>query len=68
MKPNIGTLDRLIRYAIAAVLIVVGLGIVRGPVGIVMAAVGCIPLLTALIGFCPLYVPFGINTCRRKDA
>jgi hypothetical protein len=68
MKQNVGTLDRLICYAVAAVLIVVGLGIVRGPAGIVIAAVGLIPLLTALIGFCPLYVPFGINTCRRKDA
>jgi hypothetical protein len=23
-------------------------------------------LLTSLIGTCPLYVPFGINTCKKK--
>ena len=64
MKPNEGTIDRAIRLVIAAVLIGVGLGVVRGPGGIAMAAVGAIPLLTGLIGYCPLYTVFGINTRR----
>ena len=64
MKPNEGTIDRVIRLVIAAVLIGVGLGVVRGPGGIAMAAVGAIPLLTGLSGYCPLYTVFGINTRR----
>jgi len=64
MKPNEGTIDRAIRLVIAAVLIGVGLGVVRGPGGIAMAAVGAIPLLTGLSGYCPLYTVFGINTRR----
>jgi hypothetical protein len=65
MKPNQGTIDRAIRLVIAAVLIGVGLGVLRGPGGIAMAAVGAIPLLTGLSGYCPLYTVFGINTRRR---
>jgi len=64
MKPNEGTIDRAIRLVIAAVLIGVGLGMVRGPGGIAMVAVGAIPLLTGLSGYCPLYRVFGINTRR----
>jgi len=64
MKPNEGTIDRAIRLVIAAVLIGVGLGVVRWPGGIAMAAVGAIPLLTGLSGYCPLYTVFGINTRR----
>ena len=40
MEVNVGTIDRAIRLVIAAVLIGVGLGVVRGPRGIAMAAVG----------------------------
>lgn len=66
MERNVGTVDRAIRLVIAAVLIGVGLGVVRGPGGIAMAAIGAIPLLTGLSGFCPLYVPFGIDTRGRS--
>jgi len=65
MEANVGTIDRAIRLVIAAVLIGVGLGVVRGPRGIAIAAVGAIPLVSALSGHCPLYTVFGINTCRR---
>jgi hypothetical protein len=67
MRVNMGIIDRVIRVVIAAVLIGVGLGVVRGPVGIAMAVVGVIPLLTGLSGFCPLYVPFGIDTRGRSS-
>ncbi len=67
MKTNLGSLDRLIRLLIAGVLIVIGLGVLQGPGGIAMAAVGVIPLLTGFFGFCPLYVPLGINTSRSRS-
>jgi hypothetical protein len=65
MEANVGTIDRAIRLVIAIALIGVGLGVVRGPRGIAMAAVGAIPLVSALSGHCLLYRVFGINTCRR---
>lgn len=66
MKVNEGSIDRAIRLVVAGILIGVGLGVLRGAGGIGMAVVGVIPLLTGLTGFCPLYVPFGIDTSRRS--
>jgi hypothetical protein len=66
MKVNEGSIDRVIRLVAAGVLIGVGLGVVRGTGGIVMAAIGVIPLLTGLSGFCPLYALLGLDTSRRR--
>jgi hypothetical protein len=68
MKVNEGSIDRAARLVVAAILIGIGLGVLRGPGGIAMAAVGVIPLLTGLSGFCPLYVLFRIDTSRRPSA
>ena len=66
MKVNQGSIDRAMRLVAAGVLIGIGLGVVRGPGGFAMAAVGLIPLLTGLSGFCPLYALLGIDTSRRR--
>jgi hypothetical protein len=68
MKVNEGSIDRAVRLVVAAILIGIGLGVLRGPGGIAMAAVGVIPLLTGLSGFCPLYMLFHIDTSRRPSA
>ena len=58
MKANIGTVDRVIR--VIAGLVIIGLGIYgRSWWGLV----GLLPLLTAVVRFCPAYVPFGLSTC-----
>ena len=58
MNKNIGSLDRTVR-------IIVGLGLISlvfvGP-QTPWGWIGVIPLATALIGWCPLYLPLGINT------
>lgn len=64
MKSNMGNTDRLIRIILAIVF--GGLyfsGTVTGTWGIVLVVLGVVFLLTALIKWCPLYVPFGISTC-----
>jgi hypothetical protein len=62
MSRNIGSMDRVIR-------IVVGLAILSlyfvGPKS-VWALIGIVPILTALIGWCPPYAILGINTCKSK--
>jgi len=62
MKPNEGTIDRVLR-------VVVGLGILSlafvGP-QTPWGYVGLVPLATGLIGFCPLYAMLGIRTCSVK--
>jgi hypothetical protein len=58
-------LDRLARLCIGIVLAVFGAFIVTGAIGIVLL-VPSIPLpLSAIVGFCPTYVPFGI---RQNDS
>ena len=67
MKKNMGSTDKIIRIIVA--LIVAGLyfgGIIEGTLGIVLLALAAIFVLTSLISFCPLYLPFGINTCKKK--
>jgi hypothetical protein len=59
MKTNEGAVDRVLR-------VVVGAGILSlafvGP-QTPWAYLGVIPLLTGLVGFCPLYAVLGVNTC-----
>ncbi len=63
-----GSADRIIRVLIAAVVAVLFFtGIIEGILGIVLLVAAGIFLLTSLISFCPLYAPFGINTCAVKD-
>lgn len=62
MKQNVGNVDKLIRLLCAVVLFIFAL-ITKSPW---IWVIGLIPLLTSLIGFCPLYLPFGINTKKPK--
>lgn len=59
MKANEGAIDRVLR-------VIVGAGVLSlafiGP-QTPWAYVGVIPLLTGLVGFCPLYAILGVNTC-----
>ena len=62
MEPNEGTLDRVIRVIIAAAIIVVyAAGWIDGLAGLLLVISGML-LASVITGYCPLYVPFGINT------
>lgn len=69
-KRNVGTLDRIVRVTLGIVLLPAGLfllGGLRGSVlGLVVTGLGAIGLLTGFTGFCPLYIPFGINTLEKE--
>ena len=64
MTVNEGTLDRTLR-AIAGVLLVAAwlLGWLTGTLAVVLGIVGVVLLLTAAVGFCPMYRMLGMNTC-----
>ncbi|MCL4312830.1 MAG: DUF2892 domain-containing protein [Actinobacteria bacterium] len=64
MKRNMGTIDRIVRTFVLTPGAIVG-AVVVGPAtagGIVLWVVAAIMLGTGASGFCPLYVPFGIDT------
>lgn len=64
MKRNESNLDRVIRVVIAAAAVggavLVGIGSVLGLLLLVVAAV---MLVTAAVGWCPLYSLVGISSC-----
>ena len=65
MKINEGNIDRVIRGVVGAILLVVGLVLLKGTIGIVLDVLGAILLVTGIVGFCPLYTLFGMNTCKK---
>jgi len=60
MKCNVGKTDRIIR-------LILGVGIIAAGVYFQSwwGAIGLIPIFTAAIGWCPIYVPFGISSCKK---
>ncbi len=63
MVRNESTVDRAIRVVIAVVAVIGAVLAGAGSVlGIVLFAVAAIMLVTAMVGFCPLYRIFGLST------
>ncbi len=62
MKHNVGVIDRTLR-------ILLGIAVIGASVYYqsYWGAVGLVPLLTGMIGWCPAYLPFGLSTCRVKS-
>jgi hypothetical protein len=64
MKKNMGSADRIIRIILAAVIAILYFtDVVTGTLGIVLLVLAVVFVLTSLVGFCPLYLLFGISTC-----
>ncbi len=60
MKCNVGTIDRIIR-------VILGTGIIA--IGVYFqswwGAIGAVLIITAAIGWCPAYLPFGFSSCKK---
>jgi fatty acid desaturase len=60
---NEASWDRIARVLLGIALLYLGwAGVVTGGWGIFLKVVGFVPLLTGLIGFCPLYALFRFRT------
>ena len=67
MTKNMGGIDRIVRLVAGAVLIAYALNLIAPNTGYnVWGWIGVVPILTALIGWCPAYLPFGIKTCKTE--
>jgi hypothetical protein len=65
MKPNLSTLDRVIRVVVAALFAYLYFaGIVTGAFGIVLLVLGAVFMLTAIVSYCPLYAMFKFRTLK----
>ncbi len=68
MKKNMGSIDRIIRVIIAAIIgVLFFTGTISGTFGIVLLVLAAVFALTSLFSFCPLYAPFGIKTFPMKE-
>ncbi|MFT4792760.1 MAG: putative RND superfamily exporter protein [Paracoccaceae bacterium] len=57
---NIGSTDHIARIVLGVVLIALALTGVFSPWG----WIGLVPLVTAIVGVCPIYSIFGMRTCK----
>ncbi|MCB9837798.1 MAG: DUF2892 domain-containing protein [Phycisphaeraceae bacterium] len=71
MKQNEGGIDRIVRAILGIAALAIAfttLDVMGGTLpGIIVAAVGAILLITAIIGYCPAYKIFGLQTCPLKN-
>lgn len=67
MKKNMGTIDKVIRILVAVTIAILFFThLITGTLAIILIALAVIFVLASLVSFCPLYLPFGINTGKRR--
>ena len=67
MKKNMGTVDRVIRVLLAVVVLILYLtGNITGLAVAILGIIALVFVVTSIIGFCPLYVPFKISTIKKS--
>ncbi|MBU1304758.1 MAG: DUF2892 domain-containing protein [Alphaproteobacteria bacterium] len=71
MTRNIGSIDRIIRLVLGVALIALstlsGIALfTAAPWQFVWLAAGVVLVATAVVRVCPLYLPFGLSTCKVK--
>ena len=63
-----GTADRVIRTMAAVIVaLLYYYDVISGTLGIVLLVVAAVFLLTSFVSFCPLYAPFGLSSCPKKE-
>lgn len=62
MKTNIGPLDRIVRIILGCAILGAGYYYKSW-----WGLAGLMPIFTALVRFCPAYLPFGLSTCPRTE-
>ncbi len=67
MKKNMGLTDRIIRIAVAiSILVLYFMEVINGTLALILGAFAVIMIATSFVSFCPLYLPFGINTTKKE--
>ncbi|MDQ7817620.1 MAG: DUF2892 domain-containing protein [Melioribacteraceae bacterium] len=61
MTKNVGSADKVFRIVLGLIIIALGINFES-----LWGIIGIVPIFTALIGWCPAYLPFGISTCKTK--
>ncbi len=68
MKPNVGTIDRAIRFlAAAAVAVLILTGAISGTAAVVLGVAAGIFAITGAVSFCPAYRLLGLSTRKESE-
>ena len=63
MKKNMGTVDKVIRIVVAAIILVLYFThVITGTLAVVLLILAGILVVTSLLGTCPLYMLFRLST------
>ncbi|MFZ1279352.1 MAG: DUF2892 domain-containing protein [Ignavibacteriaceae bacterium] len=57
MKTNVGSADRIVRFILGAVIVILGFYFKSW-----WGVVGIVPIITATLNFCPAYTLIGVST------
>lgn len=69
MKKNMGTIDRIIRFVIAIVIIsLYAAGTITGTLATILLIIAIVFALTGVFGFCPLYSLLRIGSSKKPVA
>ncbi|WP_320051650.1 DUF2892 domain-containing protein [uncultured Acetobacteroides sp.] len=64
MKKNMGIVDRVARLIAAVVIVILYLSnVLMGAIGILLLVLAAVFVVTSIVGNCPLYRVFGMDTC-----
>lgn len=67
MFSNLGSLDRILRFLLAAALLYTGLNVYQGTaLGIGLDVASALLVFSGLMGFCGIYRLLGISTCKSQ--
>lgn len=62
---NVGIIDRLVPIILGVALIGFAVGLYGPAYQSAWGWIGVVPIVTVLLGWCPLYTILGIRTCKR---
>jgi len=62
MKANVGSTDRIVRLVLGVVIILLGIYFKSW-----WGVIGIIPVITALLNFCPAYSLIGVSTKKKVE-
>jgi hypothetical protein len=67
MKKNVGSIDQIVRYLLAAVIIALFLlKVVTGTLGFILLGVAAVFIITSALNFCPIWWMLGLKTNKAK--
>lgn len=62
-----GTIDKVIRILVAVVVVILYFThVISGTLAIILLILAAVFVVTSFLGFCPLYIPLGLNTGKKE--